>query len=139
MPFFLLYRDQRKSTPCFLPITITACFTKIHIAQGPAKVCFPGSVNMRQKNCVLLPTAGWRTQFFHLIFTQPMGSNKSQPSTHDLGCRFPVNSADFWLCLHKFSGKADRGRLARQRREFKIHRKSTPQHKTLAGEGNVSD
>ena len=44
-----------------------------------------------------------------------------------LGCRFPVNSADFWLCLRKFCGKADRGRLAGQRREFKIHRKSTAQ------------
>ena len=44
-----------------------------------------------------------------------------------LGCRFPVNSADFWLCLSKFCGEADRGRLAGQRREFKIHRKSTAQ------------
>ena len=44
-----------------------------------------------------------------------------------LGCRFPVNSADVWLCLRKFYGKADRGRLAGQRREFKIHRKNTAQ------------
>ena len=27
-----------------------------------------------------LPAAGWRTQFFHLIFTQPMGSNIFGPS-----------------------------------------------------------
>ena len=47
--------------------------------------------------------------------------------TYDLGCRFPVNSADFWLRLRKFCGEADRGRLAGQRREFKIHRKSTAQ------------
>ena len=36
-------------------------------------------------------------------------------------------SADFWLCLRKFCGEADRGRLAGQRREFKIQRKSTAQ------------
>ena len=30
---------------------------------------------MRWKNCVLLPPAGWRTQFFHLILTQLMVSN----------------------------------------------------------------
>ena len=46
---------------------------------------------------------------------------------YELGCEFPVSSADFWLCLRKFCGKADRGRLAGQRREFKIHRKSTAQ------------
>ena len=44
-----------------------------------------------------------------------------------LGCGFLVSSADFWLCLHKLCGKADRGRLARQQREFKTHRKSTAQ------------
>ena len=33
--------------------------------------CALGSVNMRRKNCVLLPAAGRRTQLFHLIFTQP--------------------------------------------------------------------
>ena len=46
---------------------------------------------------------------------------------YDLGCRFPVNSADFWLCLREFCGKADRRRLAGQRREFKTYRKSTAQ------------
>ena len=46
---------------------------------------------------------------------------------HYLGCRFPVNSADFWLCSRKFCGKADRGRLAGQCREFKTYRKSTAQ------------
>merc|ERR1711884_112479 len=46
---------------------------------------------------------------------------------HHLRCRFPVSSADFRLCLRKFCGQADRGRLAWQRREFKIHRKSTAQ------------
>ena len=50
---------------------------------------------------------------------------------HGLGCSFPVSSADFWLCLRKFCGQADRGRLAGQRREFKIHRKSTAQVMTL--------
>ena len=47
--------------------------------------------------------------------------------TNLLGCSFPVTSADFWLCLRNFCGKADRGRLAGQRWEFKIHRKSTAQ------------
>ena len=46
---------------------------------------------------------------------------------HALGCRFPVSSADFWLCLRKFCGEADRGRLAGQWREFKTYRKSTAQ------------
>ena len=46
---------------------------------------------------------------------------------YDFGCSFPLSSADFWLCLRKFCGKADRGRLAGQRREFKTHRKSTAQ------------
>ena len=44
-----------------------------------------------------------------------------------LGCGFPVSLADFRLCLHKFCGEADRGRLAGQRGEFKTHRKSTAQ------------
>ena len=48
----------------------------------------------------------------------------------DLGCRFSVNSADFLLCLRKFCGQADRGRLAGQQREFKIYRKSTAQMMT---------
>ena len=46
---------------------------------------------------------------------------------HVLGCGFPVCSADFWLCLCKFCGEADRGRLAGQQREFKTYRKSTAQ------------
>ena len=37
---------------------------------------------MRWKNCVPLPTGGRRTQFFHLIFTQPIGSNIFGPSTY---------------------------------------------------------
>ena len=30
------------------------------------------------------------------------------PFSHHLGCRFPVSSADFWLYLRKFCGKACR-------------------------------
>ena len=41
------------------------------ILQGCTLWCAPGSVNMRRKNCVLLPAAGRRTQYFHLIFTEP--------------------------------------------------------------------
>ena len=40
-----------------------------------------GCANTRLKNCILQPAAGRRTQFFNLVFTQPLGSNKSQPST----------------------------------------------------------
>ena len=47
--------------------------------------------------------------------------------TPQLGCRFPVSSADFWLCLRKFCGEADRGRLDWQQREFKTYKKSTAQ------------
>ena len=39
--------------------------------QGWAKVCFPGSVDMRTKLCVLLLAVGRKTQNFHLIFTEP--------------------------------------------------------------------
>ena len=41
------------------------------ILQGSAKKQAPGSVNMRRKNCVLLPAAGRRTQFFLLTFMEP--------------------------------------------------------------------
>ena len=34
------------------------------ILQGSAKKWYPGSVKMKRKNCVLLPAAGRRTQFF---------------------------------------------------------------------------
>ena len=44
-----------------------------------------------------------------------------------LGCGYPVSSANFWVYLRKFCVKADIGRLAGQRREFKTHRKSTAQ------------
>ena len=43
----------------------------ILFVQGTTKRRLPGSVNVRKKNCVLLPAAGSRTQFFHLIFTKP--------------------------------------------------------------------
>ena len=39
--------------------------------QGWPKRWSPGSVNMRLKSCVLLLAAGWRMQFFLLIFTDP--------------------------------------------------------------------
>ena len=63
----------------------------------------------------------------HLRENPYMTSNLGHPN---LGCRFPVSSADFWLCLRKFCGEADRGRLAGQRREFKTRRKSTAQLRT---------
>ena len=47
--------------------------------QGSAKRLRPGLVNMRRKNCVLLPAAGRRTQFFLLIFTKPGWSLLAEP------------------------------------------------------------
>ena len=41
--------------------------------------CAPGSVNMRRKNCVFLPSAGRRTQFFLLIFMEPRAHHKVHP------------------------------------------------------------
>ena len=39
--------------------------------QGSANPRTPGSVNMRIKSCVLLPSAGRKTQLFILIFMEP--------------------------------------------------------------------
>ena len=50
----------------------------LHV-QGSAKRRRPGLVNIRRENCVLLPAAGWRTQFFHLIFTNPGRSLLAEP------------------------------------------------------------
>ena len=47
--------------------------------QGWAKVWFPSSGNMRRKSCVLQPAAGRRTQFFHLIFTEPGNRTLAHP------------------------------------------------------------
>ena len=42
-----------------------------HTVQGCTLWCAPGSVNMRRENCVLLPAAARRTQFFHILITKP--------------------------------------------------------------------
>ena len=47
--------------------------------QGSAKRLRPGLVNMRRNNCVLLPAAGRRTQYFLLIFTKPGRSLFAEP------------------------------------------------------------
>ena len=39
--------------------------------RGCTKRWTPGSVNMKRKNCVLLPAAARRAQLFHLLFTEP--------------------------------------------------------------------
>ena len=39
--------------------------------QGTSKERFPGCVKLGEKVAFCLPTAGRRTQFYHLIFTQP--------------------------------------------------------------------
>ena len=44
-------------------------------------MCALGSVNMRRKNCVILPAAGRRTQLFHFIFTEPRAHQKVHPCT----------------------------------------------------------
>ena len=51
----------------------------VHVL-GPEILLPIGCVNKRWKNCVIQPAAGMRTQFYHLLFTQPMGSNISGPS-----------------------------------------------------------
>ena len=50
--------------------------------QGWTLWCALGSVSMRLKNCVLLPAAGRKTQFFLLIFTEPGAQHKVHPCTH---------------------------------------------------------
>ena len=47
--------------------------------QGSAKRLRPGLENKRWKNCVLLPAAGSRTQFFLLLFTKPGRSLLAEP------------------------------------------------------------
>ena len=68
-----------------------------------------------------------RRHLRHLVVQPEPIPNLLGEFVHFLGCRFPVNTADFWLCLRKFWSEADRGRLPGQRREFKTHRKSTAQ------------
>ena len=65
----------------------------------------------------------------HLLWRRKLiaARRKRAAINNDLGCRFPVSSADFWLCLRKFCVEADRGRLAGQGREFITYRKSTAQ------------
>ena len=49
--------------------------------QGCTKRLFPGFVKLGEKVAFCLPNAGRRTQFFHLIFTQPGKSLLVQPCT----------------------------------------------------------
>ena len=70
------------------------------------------------KNCVVLPAAGWRAQFFHLIFMQPMGSTISGPSTViELSCNIVTTICSavlspvlYWnaILLHRMSYHHDR-------------------------------
>ena len=49
----------------------------------------PGSVNMRRKNCFILPAAGRRTQIFHLKITEPgvfLLGHPCTPWVHELAC-----------------------------------------------------
>ena len=48
--------------------------SNLHVSnwvQGSANPRGPGSVKMRWTSCVILPAAGWRTQLFILLFSQP--------------------------------------------------------------------
>ena len=49
--------------------------------QGITKRLRPGLVNERRKYSILLPAAGSRTQFFHLLFTKPGRSLLAEPCT----------------------------------------------------------
>ena len=53
-------------------------------ARGITKRLRPGSVNLRRKNCALVPTAGRRLQFFLLIFTKTCQSLLGVPCTPPL-------------------------------------------------------
>ena len=66
------------ASSCLLQATATAPLLP-HTIQGSAKRLRPGLVNMRRKNCVLLPAAGKRTQYFHLMFTKPGRSLLAEP------------------------------------------------------------
>ena len=69
--------------------------TEDHVThQEWAKVWFPVSVNVWRKSCVLLPTAGRRTQLFHLIFMEPGNHTLAHPCTVSL----------FWDALLHVSG-----------------------------------
>ena len=58
-------------------LRIPMCFKRtVEDMQGRTLWCALGSVNMRWKSCVLLPAAGRRTQFFLLIFTEPIVHHK---------------------------------------------------------------
>ena len=72
--------------------------------QGWAKVRFPGSVNMRWKSCVLLPAAGRRTQFFHLIFTKPGKHTLAHPCTKIYVHPLPLSSTCFYAGSNTRSG-----------------------------------
>ena len=50
--------------------------TPVH---GTTKRLRPGLVNKRRKNCIPLPAAGRRTQFFQLLFTKPGRSLLAEP------------------------------------------------------------
>ena len=58
-------------------------------------------------NCVVQPVASRRTQFFHLIFMQPMGSNIFSPSTCNCVrlCLDIINPAKMSKLLLKMSGQ----------------------------------
>ena len=57
------------------------------VKYGTTKRLQPGLVNKRRKHCVPLPAAGWRTQFFHLLFTKPGRSLFVVPCTVGRGGR----------------------------------------------------
>ena len=60
------------------------------LIQGSANPRTPGSVNMRIKSCVLLPSAGRKTQLFILIFTEPGICGLADPCTGTLKAEVPV-------------------------------------------------
>ena len=69
------------------------------LLQGTTKRLRPGLVNMRKKNCVLLPAAGMGTQFFHIIFTKPGRSLLVVPCRDCQTFRDHVISSSPWLSL----------------------------------------
>ena len=76
-----------------MSIIITTFFYHLCILQGASKITFPGSVNIMWNNCVCLPTAGMKTQFFHPLFSQPGKHSLEIP------CKPPSPSVrtSFWM------------------------------------------
>ena len=61
---------------------LQVCLSNFRVGEVTTGLGFITSHGLREyevEKLRSLPAVGWRTQFFHLIFTQPMGNDKSLP------------------------------------------------------------